>query len=211
MSQGYPVMLRLAGRRCVVVGGGTVAARKIEPLVEAGADVLVVAPEIGPVIAALAETGSIRVERRPFEAADLDGASLAIAATDQPSVNRAVAQAARERGVLVNVADDPDSCDFTVPASIRRADVTLAISTDGRSPAFARHLRAELEDWLSPERCALLVLAAEVRHDLRALGPLPDPDAWQRALDDAAVRAALSRGDREGARARLLVALRPEP
>src|SRR5581483_10821850 len=98
-------------------------------------------------------------------ATDLDGAFLAVAATDHPDVNRAVAEAARARGVLVNVVDDPAACDFTVPATVRRGDITIAVSTGGRSPAFARHLRQALESWLTDERCSILELAAEVRRD----------------------------------------------
>jgi precorrin-2 dehydrogenase/sirohydrochlorin ferrochelatase len=188
-----------------------VAARKVRSLIEAGAEVVVVAPEVGAEVRALAEHGTVRLHERPFESGDLDGAFLAFAATDRPDVNRAVAASAGERGIMVNVADDPAACDFTVPAMVRRGDVTLAISTGGKSPAFARHLREALERWLSPERCALLDLAAELRQELRADGVLPHADAWQRALDDATVRDALAAGDRDAARARMLVALRSEP
>src|SRR5205823_3614563 len=100
--------------------------------------------------------GSVRVERRPFTPSDLDGALLAFAATDSRAVNAAVAEAARSRRVLVNIADDPAACDFTVPAQVRRRNVTVAISTGGRSPAFARHLREQLEVWLTDDHCALL-------------------------------------------------------
>jgi precorrin-2 dehydrogenase/sirohydrochlorin ferrochelatase len=211
MSDGYPITLRLDGRRCVVVGGGSVAARKVNALVGTGADVVVVAQEVVPHLQMLADQGRLLVERRRFEPGDLDGAFLAFAATDDPKVNRAVASAARERGVPVNVADDPAGCDFTVPAVVRRGDVMVAISTGGRSPAFARHLRTDLDRWLTPERCALLDLAADLRHELRADGQAPDAEDWQRALDDPEVQRALTDGDRDAARERLLVALRPEP
>jgi precorrin-2 dehydrogenase/sirohydrochlorin ferrochelatase len=210
MTDGYPILLRLAGRRCVVVGGGSVAARKVRALIEAGADVVVVAPEIRAELQAMAEQGRLRLRERPFQGADVDGAFLAFAATDQPEVNGAVADAARQRGVPVYIVDDPAACDFTVPATVQRGDVTLAISTGGRSPAFARYLREEMERWLSPERCALLDLAADVRQEIRANGTQADADAWQRALDDTAVRDALAAGDRDAARARMLVVLRSE-
>ena len=207
MTTGYPVTLQIAGRRCVVVGGGAVATRKVGTLVRSGADVLVVAPEVAPEIEALAASDGVHVERRPFEAADLDGALLAFGATDQRAVNQAVVDAAAERGVLVNVADDPSASDFNNPGIVRRRDITLAISTGGRSPAFARFLREQLQDWLSDTRCALLDLVAEVRRDLRGAGKSPDSEGWRRALDDEQVTTAIESGDREGARRRLFQAL----
>lgn len=200
---GYPLILRIAGQRCVVVGGGAVAARKVQRLVVSGADVLVVAPEIGPELAALADAGTIRVKRRSFEPSDLDGALLTFAATNDRMVNEAVARAARARDTIVNVADDPAACDFTVPAVVRRGDVTLAISTGGRSPAFARFLREQLQTWLTDARCALLDLAAEERRQLQAAGTAIPAQHWQAALADEAALAALKAGDRATAHRRL--------
>ncbi len=203
MSGDYPLVLRLAGRRCVVVGGGAVAARKVHQPMVGGADVQVVAPVLSPELEALVSAGRIQAARRPFEPADLDGATLAFAATDSRAVNQAVAEAARARGVLVNVADDPVACDFTVPALVRRGDVTLAISTGGRSPAFARFLRDQLDGWLTDARCELLELLAELRRELRAADLPVNADRWQRAIADDAVTAALAAGNREAARSRL--------
>jgi precorrin-2 dehydrogenase/sirohydrochlorin ferrochelatase len=208
---GYPLTLRIAGRRCVVVGGGAVAARKVRGLIVSGADVLVVAPEIGPELAALAEHDTIRVGRRAFEPSDLDGALLAFAATNDRAVNEAVVRAAQARGMIVNVADDPAACDFTVPAVVRRRDVTLAVSTGGRSPAFARFLREQLQAWLTDARCALLDLAAELRRELQAAGAGVPPQRWQAALADEAALAALAEGDRESAHSRLREILTAEP
>ena len=208
---GYPLTLRIAGRRCVVVGGGAVAARKVRGLIVSGADVLVVAPEIGPELAALAEHDTIRVGRRAFEPSDLDGALLAFAATNDRAVNEAVVRAAQARGMIVNVADDPAACDFTVPAVVRRGDVTRAVSTGGRSPAFARFLREQLEAWLTDARCALLDLAAELRRELQAAGAGVPPQRWQAALADEAALAALAEGDRESAHSRLREILTAEP
>jgi precorrin-2 dehydrogenase/sirohydrochlorin ferrochelatase len=207
MIAGYPVVLRLVGRRCVVVGGGQVAKRKLSALTRAAAEVVVVAPDITPEIERLGDSGAVRVERRPFAPGDLDGAFLAIAATDDRQVNRAVAEAARARGVIVDVADDPTASDFTLPALIRRRDITLAISTGGRSPAFARYLREQLEAWLTDARCDLLELVAELRRDLRSAGRPLDSAAWRRAIDDEDVTRAIEAGDREGARRRLIESL----
>ena len=207
MSTGYPVLLRLAGRRCVVVGGGSVATRKIGTLVRSGADVLVVAPEVEPEIEEFVASGGVEVKRRPFQPADLDGALLAFAATDQRAVNQAVVDAAEQRGVLVNVADDPSASDFNNPGIVRRRDITLAVSTGGRSPAFARFLREQLQEWLSDTRCTLLDLVAEVRRDLRSAGKSPGPESWRRAIDDEQVARAVEAGDREGARRRIFESL----
>jgi precorrin-2 dehydrogenase/sirohydrochlorin ferrochelatase len=204
-------VLKLAGRRCVVVGGGSVATRKIGALVRSGADVMVVAPEVAPEIEAFVASGAVTIEQRPFEPPDLDGALLAFAATDDRAVNGAVVSAAHERGVLVNVADDPSASDFTNPGLVRRRDITLAVSTGGRSPAFARFLREQLQDWLTDERCTLLELVAEVRRDLRSGGKSLDAAAWRGAIDDQQVHQFIADGDREGARRRILKALMPGP
>jgi precorrin-2 dehydrogenase / sirohydrochlorin ferrochelatase len=203
VSDDYQLVLRLAGRHCVVVGGGVVATRKVQGLLSSDANVTVVAPGLSTELEDLVAAGRVRAERRPFEPADVDGAVLAFAATDSREVNRTVAEAARARGALVNVADDPAACDFTVPALVRRGDVTLAVSTGGRSPAFARFLREQLEGWLTDSRCELLELLAELRRELRAEGAPVDASRWQAAIADDAVTAALETGDRDAARRRL--------
>jgi precorrin-2 dehydrogenase / sirohydrochlorin ferrochelatase len=202
-TPGYPVVLRVFGRRCVVVGGGEVATRKVGALTRDGAQLVVVAPEISDEIQQLADIGAAQVERRPFEPTDLDGAFLAFAATDNRAVNRLVAEEARARGVLVNVADDPGACDFTVPAVVRRKDITLAVSTGGRSPAFSRYLREQLTEWLGDARLLLLELMTELRRDLRSAGRPVTSERWRRAIADDEVGRALEAGDREGARRRL--------
>ena len=202
-AAGYPVVLRIIGRRCVVVGGGEVATRKVGALVRDGAELLVVAPEVSAEIERLEETGGVTVERRPFESSDLDGAFLAIAATDSRAVNQLVTDEARARGVLVNVTDDPGACDFTVPAIVRRKDVTLAISTGGRSPAFARYLREQLTDWLVDSRLLLLEIMSELRRDLRSAGRTVSSETWRDAVSDEEVGRLIAASDRAGARRRL--------
>lgn len=140
----YAAFLNLQGRRCVVVGGGRVAERKAAALVEAGARVLVVSPELTRRLAAWARGRRIQVRKRPFHRGDLRGALLAFAATDQPDVQRAVAAQAHRTGVLVNVADDAENSSFLVPATIRHGGVRVAISTLGASPSLARLLKAQL-------------------------------------------------------------------
>jgi len=206
-AAGYPVVLRIFGRRCVVVGGGDVATRKVGALARDGADLVVIAPEVSSEIERLRETGGVQIERRPFLPADLDGAFLAIAATDSRLVNDGVAVEAQARGVLVNVADDPGACDFTVPAIVRRKDITVAISTGGRSPAFARYLREQLTDWLTDTRVMLLEIMTELRRDMRSAGKTVDSATWRRAIADDDVSQAIAAGDREGARRRLFATL----
>ncbi len=144
-AMGYPVILQLRGRRAVVVGGGNVAARKIHGLLEAGADVVVIAPEAAPDIEALAAKEAIVWKRKRFDPNDLAGAFLVIAATSDREVNEAVARAA-EPGQLLNIVDDPERCDFHVPAVIRRGPLMISVSTGGASPALARRIRRELEE-----------------------------------------------------------------
>jgi len=179
---GYPVNLLVRGRRVVVVGAGRIAARKIEPLLDAGAEVFVVAPEIGDEVRGWADQGRCTVEARGFEPADLDGAWLAFTATDVPSVNRAVASAAETRRIWVNSADDPDNCSFTLMSVIRRSDLVLAIGTGGRSPALAAHLRRTLDEEIGPEYVTLLDLLSEAREALRASGRSTEDADWQRAF-----------------------------
>jgi precorrin-2 dehydrogenase / sirohydrochlorin ferrochelatase len=143
---GYPITLvGLEGARCVVVGGGEVAARKVAALREAGAHPRVISPAVGDALQRQAEVGEIELLPRRYEAGDLEGARLVIAATDNAATNEAVWQEAQARGILVNVVDDPPHCNFYVPATVRRGALTLSISTGGTSPALARRIRQNLE------------------------------------------------------------------
>jgi precorrin-2 dehydrogenase/sirohydrochlorin ferrochelatase len=159
----YPVVLRLAGRRALVVGGGRVAARKVSGLLDAGARVVAVSPTFAPQITRLMSCGAVTCVSRPYRASDLADVSLVIAATDDPKVNAQVGADARCAGVWVSVVDDPENSDFIVPAVVRRRDFLLAISSGGASPGLVGHLRREL-DLLVPEDVGLLVaLLAEAR------------------------------------------------
>jgi precorrin-2 dehydrogenase/sirohydrochlorin ferrochelatase len=175
----YPVLLMLAGRPCLVVGGGPVAARKVEGLQAAGADVTVIAPEVSPEVVA---TGA-RTQRRAYQRGDAAGFRLVIAATDDPEVNAAVYEDAEAAGVWVNSADDPANCSFTLPAVLRRGDLTVSVSTAGHSPALARWLRDRIGDELGPEYEVLLRLLAERREALRSNGTPTEGMNWQDVLD----------------------------
>lgn len=202
----WPVGLRVAGRRCVVVGGGRVAMRKVAGLLEAGATVHVVSPALTAELARLAEAGSITVDRRAYQPGDLRGAFLVIAATNARAVNAAVAAEAAAERALVTVGDDPAAGDVAGVSVIRRDGLTLAISTEGRSPAFARLLREELDAFLTPERLALLALLAAEREAARRQGRTIPAERW-RAAATPDLLALLRRGEHEAARRQLQAAL----
>lgn len=200
----YPLFLSISGRKCVVVGGGQVALHKVTTLLEHGAGVEVISPDFCAGLTQLAEKGKIAVVRREYRAGDLEGAVIAIAATDDRSTNLAVAKEARARAVLVNVVDDAGNSDFIAPAYVRRGDVTIAISTAGRSPALARKIRTKLEKDFGEEYASLAGLLGEVRSEVKRQGIKLDGDAWQEALDLDLLSELLSKEGKEKARAILL-------
>jgi siroheme synthase-like protein len=180
---GYPVNLLVRGRRVVVAGAGRIAGRKIEPLLDLGADVLVVAPAVTDEVRAWADQGRCALAERPFEPADLDGAWLALTATADDAVNAAVHAAAEARRIWVNSADDPAHCSFTLMSVVRRSDLVVAIGTGGRSPALAAHLRRMLDKEFGPEYETLLDLLSEAREAMRAGGRSSEDADWQAAFD----------------------------
>jgi precorrin-2 dehydrogenase/sirohydrochlorin ferrochelatase len=167
----YPLSLRVAGRACVVVGGGTVAARKVGSLVAAGAAVTVVAPELGEQLTAehAGDPGWFWIARA-FEPEDCAGCLLLVAATADREVNRRAAEAGRAAGALVNVVDDPEGSDFVVPSVVRRGPLQIAVSTAGLAPAFSASLRRRLEHQFPPEYGQAVEVVAQSRADARAAG-----------------------------------------
>ena len=159
-SGSYPVVLRLAGRLCVVIGGGEVARRKVLGLRAAGARVRVIALHLHPELQALP---GIELECRTFLPDDLAGAFLVFAATNDRSVNARVAAAARQQGALVNSVDDPQGSDFHLPAILQRGELTVAVSSGGGSPAFAAQLRDRLAGELGPEWQSFCAIASALR------------------------------------------------
>jgi uroporphyrin-III C-methyltransferase/precorrin-2 dehydrogenase/sirohydrochlorin ferrochelatase len=159
----HPIFLDLSGQPVVVIGGGTVAERKIEALVTAGAAVTVVSPEVTDRIAQRGSEGVVVIRSRPYRRGDLAGCRLAYAATSDPDVNRAVQDEAREAGVWLNVVDKPALCDFITPATVRRGHLTLAVSTNGRCPDLAKRIREELERTFGPEYAELVDELADAR------------------------------------------------
>ncbi len=162
----FPINLAIRDQRVVVVGGGAVAARKCRALREAGARVTVIAPHLDGYLRSLRDSGAILHLAREFAPGDLAGGVLVFAATDEPAVNRAVAEEARTRGILANVADAPELGTFTLPAVLTRGDLQIAVSTGGTSPALARRVRDELEERFGPEYETALILLGKVREKL---------------------------------------------
>ena len=183
MPHGYPITLCLAGKPCVVVGGGNVATRKVASLLDAGARVRVVAPRVTEELRELAAQGALTCDLREACPGDLAGAFLVISASDDAAANELVARAALESGQLVNVVDQPALCNFFVPATIHRGPVSVAVATNGASPLLARRLRELLEEVVGPEYGELAELLGRLRGELQARCP----DATVRACTWAAL------------------------
>lgn len=179
-TPGYPVQLLLDGARVLVVGGGAVAARKAGGLCAAGAEVTVVAPAVAAVIEAL----PVAVERRAYLRGEAAGYRLVVTATSDPNVNAWVAADARAAKVLVNSADDPANCTFTLPAIARRGPVTVAVSTDGTTPLLAQALRDRFAAMIDDEVLALAEDLAALRDEIKANGASTQDFDWHARLAD---------------------------
>jgi len=195
----YPVNLDLTGRRVLVVGAGPVAARKVAGLLDAGADVTVVAPTA---VDEIADDSGVRWHERPYRRGEVASYRLAVTATGDPAVDDQVHRDAEAAGVWLNSADDPERCTFTLPAVSRHGDLQVTVSTNGNSPAVSRWLRQSLFDDIGPEHAAVLDLASEVRTELREATSTSESPAWGIALNDALVDT-VRRGDLDAARAAL--------
>ena len=178
----YPIFLDLTGRRCIVIGGGAIAERKIEGLLAAGAEITVVSPEISEGLRLSVAQRSIKHVSRKYETGDLAGYALAFVAIDDRAAAAAVFSEARERGVWVNCADAPSCCDFILPAVIRSGELAVAIYSGGASPAATRVIREELESYLTEEFAQLVQTASEVRADLRQRSIHARAESWNEAL-----------------------------
>lgn len=150
MTSLFPMFLKLEGKQCLVVGAGKVGEPKIGGLLDTGARIRVVSLDAGPAVREWARAGRIELELRSFSAGDLDGAFLAVVATNSRTLNERVYREAQRRGVLCNVVDVPDLCDFFYPAIVRRGDLQIAVSTAGQSPSLAQKLRQQLEKQFGP-------------------------------------------------------------
>lgn len=164
-------LIGLNSWKIVVIGGGYIAARKVEGLLAAGAQIKIISPLLSPELQFIADAGDIIFLPRPYQEGDLEGASLVIAATDDLAVNQSVWMEAERRGCLINVVDDPQHSNFILPAVVRRGEMSIAISTGGNSPALARRLRERIEKLIGPEYDVLSKLLGELRPELIANFP----------------------------------------
>jgi siroheme synthase-like protein len=205
----YPIFVELQDRRCLVIGGGREAQRKVEGLLAAGGNVVVISPALTEDLQRLLAEGRIAWVAREYREGDVEGYEMVMVATDDGAVNAQVAAEGKRRRVWVNAADDPKHCDFILPAVVRRGTITVASSTSGASPALARRLREELEAYLTEEMPALADLLREVREALRARGIKPDAEVWQDAIDED-LRVLLAQRKHRQAKTRLLRALGAE-
>ncbi len=204
----YPVSLNLTQRPCVVIGGSPIAEQKVLALLEAGARVTVVAPALTPRLDALEAQGRIRVIRRPYRRGDLRGVFLAIAAQEDRGTNPEIWEEAEREHVILNAVDDTAHCHFIAPAIFRQGDLTVAVSTGGKSPALGVRLRDRIGAAIGPEYAAFLDLLGDLREEIAAR----EPDLgrrtklWYRLVDSDAI-GYLRRGDVEGARRRIAALL----
>ncbi len=200
----YPIFLNIKGKKCTVVGGGRVALRKVRVLLEYGADVELISPNLCPELAKLAGNGEMRALTREYQQGDLENTFVVIVATDNGEINQRVVAEARRRAVLVNVVDDAENSDFIVPSHLRRGEIIIAVSTSGKSPALARKIRFKLEKDLGDEYALLAGLVSEVRAEMKRQKIKIDSDGWQEALDLDQLLGFLRKGEKERAKAALL-------
>jgi siroheme synthase-like protein len=204
MNAYYPIFLNVRAMKVLVVGGGLIALRKVKDLLKYGADVTVISPVICKGMADLLERGKIQVLKRKYRAGDLDGLYLAIVAAGNKCLNGQITGEAAEKNVLLNVVDDPELSDFIVPSVMHRGDISIAVSTGGRSPALARKIRTGLETHLAEEYSTLALMVSEVRAELRQKGTKFSSAAWQDALELDRMIDLLRKGDRMKAKSLLL-------
>lgn len=185
MKKYYPVSLDMTDKRCVIIGGGTVAERKAERLIECNAQVVVVSRSLTSVLEDRKKANTIEHIDADYEKKTILGAFMVIGATDRDDVNAQVSQDALSLGILVNIVDDPDRCNFILPSLLQQGDLSIAISTGGKSPALAREIREELQQQYGPEYGSLLTIMGSLRKEILAQG---HPSEVNKAVFEALVR-----------------------
>ena len=194
MSSLFPMLVKLEGKRCLVVGAGKVGEPKIGGLIDTGACVHVIALEATEAVQEWAKAGKITLELRAFAAGDLEGTFLAVVATASRALNGSIYREAQRRGVLCNVVDVPEYCDFYYPAVVRRGDLQIAISTNGRSPSLSQKLRQQLERQFGPGYAQWVAELGETRKLVLAsdLDPKRKSDLLHSLASREALKAALA-------------------
>jgi precorrin-2 dehydrogenase len=170
----YPIHLDIQNTNCLVVGGGGVGTRKVFTLLNCGAKVTVVSPDISEQLRELAVSPSLTLKQRPYQSGDLEGMFLVIGATDDETLNRQISTDAKQRGLLCNIADRPAICNFILPSIVQRDDLIFTISTSGRSPALAKKLRQSLEALFGEEYGVFLKLMGGIRKKLLSRSHEPE-------------------------------------
>lgn len=171
----YPININITDKKCIVLGGGKVAERKVESLLKCGGAVTVISPDLSPQLKTLLVQGKIRHIPRGYRAGDMEGVFLVFGATDDPRVNEEVGREGQEKGALVNIVDTPERCSFIVPSVVEREDLVITISTNGKSPALARRIREELEASYGEEYMIFLSIMGSIRE--KALKTNKDSDS----------------------------------
>ncbi len=181
----YPICLNLKSKKCIVVGGGTIAERKVLALIDCGAKITVISPKLTKLLERLKPEGKIEHIEREYKKGDLEGAFLVIGATDNPLVNEVIYEEAGILNLLVNIVDVPERCNFIVPSIMRRGDLLLSISTSGNAPALAKKIRLDLEKKFGPEYGPYLNLLGEIREKIKLKYKCVDErsKAWNRILE----------------------------
>ncbi|MBA3016693.1 MAG: bifunctional precorrin-2 dehydrogenase/sirohydrochlorin ferrochelatase [Proteobacteria bacterium] len=177
----YPVSLDIQNRKCLVVGGGSVGARKVMTLLECGAIVTVVSPDVAEELLELAEKKMIELKKRPYKPSDIDGIFLVIGATDNEKLNWQINKDAERQNKLCNIADRPEACNFILPSIVNRGNLVIAISTSGKSPAFAKKMRQDLEKEFGEEYDEFLQLMGAIRK--KALSEKHEPEAHKQLFE----------------------------
>lgn len=170
----YPIYLDIQNRNCLVVGGGGVGTRKVATLLNCGANVTAVSPEMSDQLRNLAGSSGLTLKERAYRSSDLEGMFLVIGATDDETLNRQISRDAERRGTLCNIADRPEICNFILPSIVQRGDLVITISTSGKSPALAKKMRKSLEALFGEEYGVLLKLMGGIRKKLLSRSHEPE-------------------------------------
>lgn len=193
----YPIFIDVENHDVLIIGGGAVCARKAEAMMRYGARVTVIAPEVTEEITSWAKKRRLRVRRKEYEAADLNGASIVIASTDDPRINERIARDCRRRKIPVNVVDVTHLCEFIVPAIVQQGSIQLAVSTGGKSPALARTLKEDLQKFIGPEYAELNDFLGKLRPAAKKVLPT---DADRKRFFDGILAKGVLQMLREGRR-----------
>jgi precorrin-2 dehydrogenase/sirohydrochlorin ferrochelatase len=200
MKKYYPVSLDLTDKRCVIIGGGAVAQRKAERLIECGAQVTIVSRTLTPLLEDRKKANTIEHIDTDYKKQALHGAFMVIGATDRDDVNAQVSQDALSLGMLVNIVDDPDRCNFILPSLVQQGDLSIAVSTGGKSPALARKIKEDLQQLYGPEYESLLTIMGSLRKKILAQGHASEAN---KAVFEALVHSDMLQAIREGNRGKV--------